>query len=51
MATSTPPCYLNHEENALVVQKLNTDVFPNPDQLVENARLIEQHLSEKTRQW
>lgn len=38
---------LKSEENALVVQKLNTDVFPNPEHLVENARLIEQHLSEK----
>ena len=27
-----------------IVQKLNTHVFPDPDQLVNNARLIEQHL-------
>ncbi len=38
---------LKTDEHALVVQKLNTDVFPHPEQLVENARLIEQHLTEK----
>ncbi len=38
---------LRDKEQALVVQKLNTDVFPDPEQLVNNARLIEKHLSEK----
>ncbi|KKE81530.1 hypothetical protein N481_21680 [Pseudoalteromonas luteoviolacea S4047-1] len=39
---------LNDSERMLVVQKLNTTVFPEPDQLVENARLIEQHLVGKS---
>jgi Ser/Thr protein kinase RdoA (MazF antagonist) len=38
---------LKDGKQAVVVQKLNTDVFPNPEQLVENARAIEQHLSNK----
>ena len=38
---------LKSQDNAVVVQKLNTDVFPNPEQLVENARLIEKHLNDK----
>ncbi|MCF6435984.1 MULTISPECIES: phosphotransferase enzyme family protein [Pseudoalteromonas] len=38
---------LKDTKQAVVVQKLNTDVFPNPEQLVENARAIEQHLSDK----
>lgn len=38
---------LKHPEGATVVQKLNTQVFPEPDKLVENARAIEQHLSKK----
>ncbi|KZN41390.1 hypothetical protein N482_03565 [Pseudoalteromonas luteoviolacea NCIMB 1942] len=32
---------------ALVVQKLNTTVFPQPEHLVDNARLIEMHLASK----
>ncbi|CCQ11046.1 conserved protein of unknown function [Pseudoalteromonas luteoviolacea B = ATCC 29581] len=35
---------LKNGNDAVVVQKLNTDVFPDPEQLVNNARLIEQHL-------
>jgi Ser/Thr protein kinase RdoA (MazF antagonist) len=38
---------LKDDSQAVVVQKLNTDVFPQPKQLVANARAIEQHLSEK----
>ncbi|WP_261591851.1 phosphotransferase enzyme family protein [Pseudoalteromonas holothuriae] len=38
---------LKGDKRAVVVQKLNTDVFPNPEHLVENARAIEQHLTEK----
>ena len=38
---------LKTDDQALVVQKLNTDVFPAPEKLVENARLIEQHLTKK----
>jgi Ser/Thr protein kinase RdoA (MazF antagonist) len=38
---------LKDAERAVVVQKLNTEVFPNPEHLVENARAIEQHLTEK----
>ncbi|BBN80573.1 aminoglycoside phosphotransferase [Pseudoalteromonas sp. A25] len=38
---------LKDGEQAVVVQKLNTDVFPKPEHLVENARAIEQHLAEK----
>ncbi|MFC3033519.1 phosphotransferase enzyme family protein [Pseudoalteromonas fenneropenaei] len=38
---------LRNKAQALVVQKLNTDVFPEPEQLVNNARLIEQHLTHK----
>ncbi|NOU51988.1 aminoglycoside phosphotransferase family protein [Pseudoalteromonas sp. JBTF-M23] len=38
---------LKDGKQAVVVQKLNTDVFPNPDHLVENARAIEQHLAKK----
>ena len=34
-------------KKSLVVQKLNTDVFPEPDMLVRNARLIEHHLYKK----
>jgi thiamine kinase-like enzyme len=30
-----------------IVQKLNTHVFPQPNELVNNARLIEQHLESK----
>ncbi|CAM4042414.1 aminoglycoside phosphotransferase family protein [Pseudoalteromonas byunsanensis] len=41
---------LKDTKQAVVVQKLNTDVFPNPEQLVENARVIEQHLSDKVAQ-
>ncbi len=32
---------------AIVVQKLNTHVFPEPQKLVDNARLIEKHLAQK----
>lgn len=38
---------LTAPDKSLVVQKLNTDVFPEPDMLVKNARLIENHLSKK----
>lgn len=38
---------LKDQQRAVVVQKLNTDVFPNPEHLVENARAIEQHLTQK----
>ena len=38
---------LKDGSQAVVVQKLNTDVFPQPEHLVENARAIEQHLSDK----
>lgn len=38
---------LKDSKRVLVVQKLNTTVFPEPNQLVENARLIEQHLASK----
>ena len=38
---------LKDKHRAVVVQKLNTDVFPNPDQLVDNAKSIEQHLTKK----
>ena len=40
---------LKHAHGAVVVQRLNTDVFPKPDQLVANARKIEQHLLKKHR--
>ncbi|MBE0369611.1 hypothetical protein PAUR_a4147 [Pseudoalteromonas aurantia 208] len=39
---------LKDGRRAIVVQKLNTEVFPKPEQLVENARAIEQHLSIKS---
>lgn len=39
---------LKDSERMLVVQKLNTTVFPEPEKLVENARLIEQHLVGKS---
>ena len=38
---------LKHSQGAVVVQKLNTNVFPKPQQLVANARKIEQHLKVK----
>lgn len=38
---------LTNEQHSVVVQKLNTDVFPNPEHLVANARAIEQHLTKK----
>jgi len=38
---------LTAENKSLVVQKLNTEVFPEPEMLVKNARLIEGHLSQK----
>jgi hypothetical protein len=38
---------LKSTQQVLVVQKLNTVVFPKPQQLVDNARLIEKHLSNK----
>lgn len=38
---------LTDEQHSVVVQKLNTDVFPNPEHLVANARAIEQHLTQK----
>lgn len=38
---------LSTSKRSLVVQKLNTVVFPKPQLLVDNARLIEQHLSKK----
>mgnify|MGYP000046711614 FL=1 len=38
---------LSTSKRSLVVQKLNTVVFPKPHLLVDNARLIEQHLSKK----
>ncbi|MEO2268048.1 aminoglycoside phosphotransferase family protein [Pseudoalteromonas sp. YIC-656] len=38
---------LKHSKGAVVVQKLNTQVFPEPDKLVANARKIEQHLKDK----
>ncbi|MCQ8879533.1 aminoglycoside phosphotransferase family protein [Pseudoalteromonas shioyasakiensis] len=38
---------LTANEKSLVVQKLNTEVFPEPEMLVKNARLIETHLSQK----
>lgn len=38
---------LKNKQRALVVQKLNTCVFPEPEQLVTNARKIEQHLARK----
>lgn len=38
---------LSVPSKSLVVQKLNTDVFPEPDMLVKNARLIESHLTQK----
>lgn len=38
---------LKDQQRAVVVQKLNTEVFPNPEHLVENARAIEQHLTQK----
>ncbi|WP_046003711.1 phosphotransferase enzyme family protein [Pseudoalteromonas rubra] len=40
---------LKNKQRALVVQKLNTCVFPEPEQLVTNARKIEQHLARKAR--
>ncbi|MEM0515548.1 aminoglycoside phosphotransferase family protein [Pseudoalteromonas sp. YIC-827] len=38
---------LSHQGGSVVVQKLNTQVFPEPEQLVANARKIEQHLAQK----
>lgn len=38
---------LQDAQKTMVVQKLNTNVFPNPQHLVENARAIEQHLTSK----
>lgn len=38
---------LTMPEKSLVVQKLNTEVFPEPEMLVKNARLIERHLTQK----
>lgn len=38
---------LTAPKKSLVVQKLNTEVFPEPDMLVKNARLIERHLTKK----
>ena len=38
---------LQDGHQSLVVQKLNTKVFPEPQQLVENARAIEKHLTQK----
>ncbi|KZN69096.1 hypothetical protein N478_13010 [Pseudoalteromonas luteoviolacea S4060-1] len=38
---------LTDGNRALVVQKLNTTVFPQPEHLVDNARLIEMHLVSK----
>lgn len=38
---------LSAPKKSLVVQKLNTEVFPKPEQLVSNACLIERHLSRK----
>lgn len=38
---------LTNADQQFVVQKLNTHVFENPAQLVNNAQLIEQHLSAK----
>ena len=38
---------LTNKQHSVVVQKLNTDVFPNPEHLVANARAIEQHLTKK----
>lgn len=40
---------LKDGQSAVVVQKLNTDVFPDPERLVENARSIEQHLVAKAK--
>ncbi len=38
---------LQSPSSSLVVQKLNTSVFPDIPNLVNNARLIEKHLTEK----
>ena len=38
---------LTAPKKSLVVQKLNTEVFPEPEMLVKNARLIERHLTKK----
>ncbi|WP_105187835.1 phosphotransferase enzyme family protein [Pseudoalteromonas sp. T1lg48] len=38
---------LGHRDGSVVVQKLNTQVFPEPEKLVANARKIEQHLMQK----
>ena len=38
---------LQSENAPVVVQKLNTYVFPQPNELVNNARLIEKHLINK----
>ncbi len=38
---------LTSPNTSLVVQKLNTKVFPEPELLIKNARLIEQHLTLK----
>lgn len=38
---------LSSLQRLLIVQKLNTVVFPKPESLVYNARLIEQHLDKK----
>ncbi|QAA00124.1 aminoglycoside phosphotransferase family protein [Pseudoalteromonas sp. R3] len=40
---------LKNKQRALVVQKLNTVVFPEPEQLVKNARKIEHHLESKAK--
>ncbi len=41
---------LQSDSAPVVVQKLNTYVFPKPLELVKNARLIEQHLEKKKQQ-
>jgi len=38
---------LKNTDEQFIVQKLNTEVFKNPAQLVSNAQLIEQHLNTK----
>lgn len=41
---------LSAPSKRIVVQKLNTKVFPKPKSLVQNARFIEQHLEDKKRE-
>jgi Ser/Thr protein kinase RdoA (MazF antagonist) len=41
---------LTSTDSQFIVQKLNTQVFKTPVQLIENATLIEQHLNTKQRQ-